>query len=86
MEYDETEYAREVASACGAELQEVPTAQEFVSYLPGLIYHMDEPVAGRAPFPVDCNPPRRTGVKVLLGGQGSIRVLQQVVPLQWSPT
>jgi asparagine synthase (glutamine-hydrolysing) len=71
-EFDESDYAREVAAACGAVMHEIiPTEQEFVSLLPRLIYHMDEPVAGPGLFPqyiVSRFAARH--VKVVLGGQG----------------
>lgn len=71
-EYDETEFAREVAGTCGSTLFEiVPTAQQFMDLMPRLIYHMDEPVAGPGLFPQYIV--TRKGaeeVKVLLGGQG----------------
>lgn len=70
--FDERSYAREVAAAAGAEVVEiVPTEDDFVSLLPRLVYHMDEPAAGPGLFPqfmVSREAARR--VKVCLGGQG----------------
>ncbi len=71
-EFDELEYAREVAKHCGAETFEIyPTEEEFIDLLPRLVYHMDEPVAGPGLFPqfiVSRLAARQ--VKVVLGGQG----------------
>ncbi len=71
-EFNELDYARDVARACGAEAHEVfPSEQEFCDLLPSLIYHMDEPAAGPGLFPqyvVSRMAQRR--VKVCLGGQG----------------
>ena len=71
-EFNEVEYAREVARACGAESHEIyPTEREFVDLLPTLVSHMDEPVAGPGLFPqfVVSRMAQRL-VKVCLGGQG----------------
>jgi asparagine synthase (glutamine-hydrolysing) len=75
-EYDETVFAHEVAAACGADLHEIaPTAQEFMEFLPRLVYHMDEPVAGPGLFPQYMVTRRGAReVKVLLGGQGGDEV------------
>ncbi|HET6701348.1 MAG TPA: asparagine synthase (glutamine-hydrolyzing) [Gemmatimonadaceae bacterium] len=71
-EFDESAYAREVATACEAEsIEIVPTEQEFIDLMPRLIYHMDEPTAGPGLFPQYMV--ARTAsqhVKVCLGGQG----------------
>jgi len=51
-EFDETRYAREVAKECRAQIYEIfPTEADFVSVLPKLVYHMDEPMAGPGLFP-----------------------------------
>jgi asparagine synthase (glutamine-hydrolysing) len=70
--YDESRYAREVAAACGAPcLEVVPSAQDFVDEMPGLIYAMDEPVAGPGLFPqLLVSRLARQHVTVVLGGQG----------------
>ncbi len=70
--YDESRYAREVAAACGATcLEVVPGAQDFVDELPGLIYALDEPVAGPGLFPqLLVSRLARQHVTVVLGGQG----------------
>ncbi len=71
-EFDESDYAREVAAACDAEMFLIyPTDLEFIESLPQLIYYMDEPVAGPGLFPqymVSRLAARE--VKVILGGQG----------------
>ncbi len=72
-DYDESEYAKMVADSASAEYKEVvPTAKDFVSYLPKLIYHMDEPAAGPGLFPQYCVSKLASDnhVKVILGGQG----------------
>jgi asparagine synthase (glutamine-hydrolysing) len=75
-EYDETEYAREVAQACGSRLFEIyPSPRDFMDLMPRLIYYMDEPLAGPGLFPqymVTRQGARE--VKVLLGGQGGDEV------------
>ena len=71
-EFDETKYARNVADASGAELFEIyPTEDEFISQLPKLIYHLDEPAAGPGLFPqYMVSKLASQKVKVVLGGQG----------------
>lgn len=70
--YDESAYARMVAQNIGADIHEVvPTAQDFVTLLPKLIYFMDEPVAGPGLFPqYVVSELAAQSVKVVLGGQG----------------
>jgi asparagine synthase (glutamine-hydrolysing) len=70
--YDETGYARLAAESAGTIPHETfPTAQDFVDYLPRLIWHMDEPAAGPGLFPQYCvSKLARKHVKVVLGGQG----------------
>jgi len=71
-EYDESQYAREVASWCGTELHEIDISiEDFVENMRRLIYHLDYPVAGPGSFPqymVSKYASRYR--KVLLGGQG----------------
>jgi asparagine synthase (glutamine-hydrolysing) len=71
-EYDESEHARAVAQAAGAEMFFVyPTEQEFIELMPKLVYHMDEPAAGPGLFPqFIVSRLAATHVKVCLGGQG----------------
>jgi asparagine synthase (glutamine-hydrolysing) len=71
-EFDESEYAKEVASACGAQSFVVyPDESEFIDTLPRLIWHMDEPAAGPGVFPqYILARAARKEVKVVLGGQG----------------
>lgn len=71
-EFNELEYARIAATTANAELFEVfPTEQEFISLLPKLIYHLDEPVAGPGLFPqYIVSKLASQHVKVILGGQG----------------
>jgi len=74
--YDESRYARLVADSIGATYHDiVPTAEEFVSSLPLLLYHLDEPAAGPGLFPqyvVSREASRH--LKVVLGGQGGDEV------------
>lgn len=71
-EFDESDYAREVAEACNARsFVVVPGEIEFVEALPQLIWHMDEPAAGPGLFPqFILAGAAREEVKVVLGGQG----------------
>jgi asparagine synthase (glutamine-hydrolysing) len=71
-EYDESEHARSVARAAGAEMHFVyPTEQEFIDLMPKLVYHMDEPAAGPGLFPqFIVSRLAAQHVKVCLGGQG----------------
>lgn len=71
-QFDETQYAREVADACHAVMHEiVPTEQQFVDLMPRMVYHMDEPVAGPGLFPQFMVARHAAQhVKVVLGGQG----------------
>lgn len=71
-DFDETDHARLVARRTGAHSFEIwPTAQDFVHYLPKIIYHMDEPAAGPGVFPQHMlSGLAAQQVKVVLGGQG----------------
>ncbi len=71
-EFNELEYAQEVARHVGADSHEVfPTEAEFCELLPKLVYHMDEPVAGPGLFPqFIVSRLAKKHVKVVLGGQG----------------
>jgi asparagine synthase (glutamine-hydrolysing) len=70
--YDESAYARAVASFRGFPLHEIAiTAADFVTHLPSVVYHLDFPVAGPGSFPqflVSRLASSRR--KVVLGGQG----------------
>ncbi|MBK7031143.1 MAG: asparagine synthase (glutamine-hydrolyzing) [Bacteroidales bacterium] len=71
-EFNELKYARIAAGAAHANLHEIyPTEDEFIQYLPKLIYHLDEPVAGPGLFPqYIVSKYASQHVKVILGGQG----------------
>ena len=71
-EFNETEFAREVAGKCGSEIREIyPTESDFIELLPSLVYYMDEPVAGPGLFPqYMVSRLASQEVKVVLGGQG----------------
>ncbi|MFL5735268.1 MAG: asparagine synthase (glutamine-hydrolyzing) [Chloroflexia bacterium] len=70
--YDETSYARIVATAIGSEHHEIwPIAEDFARCMPSLIYYMDEPAAGPGLFPqYFVSKLAASQVKVVLGGQG----------------
>jgi asparagine synthase (glutamine-hydrolysing) len=71
-QYDESEYAKAVAAqAKGEYLEVVPTAEQFVAGLPGLIHALDEPLAGPGLFPqYMVSKLARERITVVLGGQG----------------
>lgn len=71
-EYNEIEYAREVADSAHSELYEIiPTEEQFIDLLPKLIWYLDEPVAGPGVFPqYMVSRLASEHVKVVLGGQG----------------
>ena len=71
-EFDESEYARMVAEQYGTEMHVITaTEADFVSLMPKLVYHMDQPVAGPGLFPqYMVSRHAATQVKVVLGGQG----------------
>jgi asparagine synthase (glutamine-hydrolysing) len=71
-EYDESMHAKSVVDAAGGVYHEVvPTADEFADDLPGLIYALDEPLAGPGLFPqYRVSKLARQHVTVVLGGQG----------------
>jgi asparagine synthase (glutamine-hydrolysing) len=75
-EYDESEFAKAVVKQTGAHYHEiVPSASDFVDYLPGLIASLDEPLAGPGLFPqYMVSKLARQHVKVVLGGQGGDEV------------
>ena len=71
-DYDESEYARELASWRGFELQELDiTVNDFIENISKVIYHLDFPVAGPGSFP-QYMISKLAGQhrKVVLGGQG----------------
>lgn len=70
--FDESAYAREAAGHLGIRLHEIiPSAGDFASALPRLVWHMDEPAAGPGVFPqYVVSGLARHHVKVALGGQG----------------
>ncbi len=72
IQYDESRYARSVATACGAAYQETrPDAEGFCRDMPALAWLMDEPAAGPGLYP-QFHVARLASqhVKVCLGGQG----------------
>ncbi len=71
-EYDESEYAREIAAfSQGTYCETVPSPSEFVQTMPELIHMLDEPVAGPGVFPqFAVSKLASRDVKVVLGGQG----------------
>jgi len=75
-QYDETRYARLVADRIGGEHHQIcPTADDFVTDMPKLAYHMDEPAAGPGLFAqYNVSKLARQHVAVVLGGQGGDEV------------
>ncbi|MGE0625215.1 MAG: asparagine synthase (glutamine-hydrolyzing) [Pseudomonadales bacterium] len=71
-QFDETEYAREVAKFAGAKYHEIYIdGSEFAGILPKLMYYMDEPLAGPGLVPqYYVSKLASEHVKVVLGGQG----------------
>jgi asparagine synthase (glutamine-hydrolysing) len=71
-QFDESDYARTVAEACGAEIfQNYFSEKDFIDSFPKLVYHMDEPAAGPGLFPqYMVSKLASENVKVVLGGQG----------------
>ena len=71
-EYDESDYAREVAQAGGFGLHELDiTVHDFTEHLRQVVYHLDYPVAGPGSFPqYMVSRMAAQHRKVVLGGQG----------------
>jgi asparagine synthase (glutamine-hydrolysing) len=71
-QFDESDHARLVAEAAGAEFfLTYATEEQFIDTLPRLIYHLDEPVAGPGLFPqYIVSRLASQHVTVCLGGQG----------------
>lgn len=71
-DYDESHYARALATSCNFELQEVDiTADDFIENISKVIYHLDFPVAGPGSFPqYMVSKLAGRSRKVVLGGQG----------------
>jgi len=70
--YSELNYAEEVAKNNKNKLSKVnPSQEDFIKYLPKLIYYLDEPLAGPGVFPqYIVSGLASNSVKVVLGGQG----------------
>lgn len=70
--FDETQYAKIVSDFSGTNYQEVfIQGSELPDILPGLMYHMDEPLAGPGVIPqYYVSKLAAEHVKVVLGGQG----------------
>jgi asparagine synthase (glutamine-hydrolysing) len=71
-QYDESQYAKTlIEQVNGIYYEVVPSASDFVSLLPQLIYALDEPLAGPGLFPQFATSQLAARhVKVVLGGQG----------------
>ncbi len=71
-EFDESQYAREVAQKNGFPLEEITiTADDFINNFRKVIYHMDYPVAGPGSFPqYMVSQLAVKHRKVVMGGQG----------------
>ncbi len=70
--YDESHYARSIASKYGIELHEINmNSQDFLDSIQQVIYHLDYPVAGPGSFPqYHVSKLASQYRKVVLGGQG----------------
>ncbi len=70
--YDESRYARMVGEQMGGDYYEVvPGPKDFVESMPGLIFALDEPLAGPGVFPqFMVSRLAKEHVTVVLGGQG----------------
>ena len=70
---DDAPYARQFAAISGMPLTEVPIRSDEISYLPELVWHLDEPISD--PAVINCyllsRIAQQDGVKVLLSGQGA---------------
>ena len=75
--YDETPYARTVAAHIGSQHHEIRIDREtFISFLPQLVHHSDEPLADLASVPLHfVSRLARREVKVVLSGEGSDEML-----------
>jgi len=75
-DYDESRYARALAEREGIELLEIEISpDDFITYLPRVIYHLDYPVAGPGSFPqYMVSQLAAKHRKVVLGGQGGDEV------------
>ena len=71
-EYDESEYAREVAREKDFKLYEIDiTAQDFINNMRKVIYHLDTPIAGPGSFPqYMVSQLAAKHRRIVLGGQG----------------
>jgi asparagine synthase (glutamine-hydrolysing) len=71
-DYDESEYAREIAEKYNLNLFEIDiTSQDFIDNIHDVIYHLDYPVAGPGSFPqFMVSKIAGKNLKVVLGGQG----------------
>jgi len=70
--YDESPFARALADSQGLDLREVDIgADDFLSAIESVVYHMDYPAAGPGSFPqYVVSQAAAREVKVILGGQG----------------
>jgi asparagine synthase (glutamine-hydrolysing) len=71
-EFSEVGYIRDLVASTNSKSNiTYPTAKDFINFLPKLIYHMDEPLAGPGLFPqYMVSKLASKQVKVVLGGQG----------------
>ena len=75
--YDETPFARKVAEKLGTDHHEIRIGrQEYMDFLPELVYYTDEPLADRACIPLYyVSRLAAQHVKVVLSGEGADEVL-----------
>ena len=72
LSYDESHHAKAVSDQINGDMHLItPTADDFVNFLPDIIYALDEPLAGPGVFPqFVVSREASKHVKVVLGGQG----------------
>lgn len=69
-------YARIIAKQLGFELNVIEAKQDMLSYLPQVVYHLDDALSDPAAINayLICKNARKEGVKVMLSGQGADEV------------
>jgi asparagine synthase (glutamine-hydrolysing) len=73
QDFDEREFIRIVSTSCATKHHEItPVSADLPRFLPTLLWHLDEPVIGAAILPMFrvSELVRKSGIKVVMGGQG----------------
>jgi asparagine synthase (glutamine-hydrolysing) len=70
---DDASYARQVAAHIGSDHEEILIEPDIVNLLPGMLWHLDEPIADPAAINtfLIAQAARQRGTKVLLSGMGA---------------